>query len=208
MAIALTPNNAEAYLNRGLAHYRLGEYATAITDFTQLLQIKPHDHRAHYNRGLAYVEQGQYREALVEYGEALRQVSPLDIASLTLIYNDQGVAHLMLGQDREAIAALTQVIHYHASDARALFNRGCAYHDLGNETAALEDFSQVTVIDPNYAQAYLNRGLIQHQLGEQDKAIADLHQAAQHFLSQGNVTAHRQTLDLLQKIQASPSTIG
>jgi tetratricopeptide (TPR) repeat protein len=114
----------------------------------------------------------------------------------------------MLGQDRAAIAALTQAIHYHASDARALFNRGCAYHDLGNETAALEDFSQVTVIDPGYAQAYLNRGLIQHQLGEQDKAIADLRQAAQQFLSQGNVTAHRQTLNLLQKIQASPSTIG
>ncbi|WP_431633133.1 tetratricopeptide repeat protein [Alkalinema pantanalense] len=207
-AITLTPSNAEAYLNRGLAHYRLGEYTMAITDFTQLLQITPHDHRAYYNRGLAYVGQSQYREALVDYGEALRQVSPLDTASITLIYNDQGVAHLMLGQDRAAIVALTQAIRYHASDARALFNRGYAYHRLGNETAALEDFSQVTVIDPSYAQAYLNRGLIQHQLGDQDKAIADLRQAAQQFLSQGNATAHRQTLDLLQKIQASPSTIG
>ena len=207
-ALQLNPSDTEAYLNRGLAYYRLGKSADAIADYNQLLQLKPHDFRAYYNRGLAQAEQQAYRAAIVDYGEALRQVSPLDHATLAEIHNDRGLAYLWLERWPQAIEDFTQAVQFNKIDVRAYYNRGCAQHHQGNLTAALNDFSQVLRFAPTYAQAYLSRGLIQQQLGNREAALADLQHAAQFFQTQGATVAYQQTLNLIEKIQGFSLAIG
>jgi tetratricopeptide (TPR) repeat protein len=207
-ALQLNAKEPESYLNRGLAYYRTGNFTAAIADYSQLLQIKPHDFRAYYNRGLAEAEQQAYREAIVDYGEAMRQVSPLDRATLAEIHNDRGLSQLWLEQWPQAIAEFTQAIQFSHADLRAYYNRGCAYHHQGNLVASLSDFTQVLQLTPNHAQAYLSRGLVQQQLGQSEAALADLQQAAQYFRTQGARVAYQQTLDLIEKLRVSGVAVG
>ena len=46
--------DAEAYLNRGVAYGHKGQYDKAISEFTKAIEINPRDAEAYYNRGLSY----------------------------------------------------------------------------------------------------------------------------------------------------------
>ena len=53
-AIALDPQDAEAYGNRGLAYYGKGDYDQAIADLSQAIALDPQDAEAYCDRGNAY----------------------------------------------------------------------------------------------------------------------------------------------------------
>ena len=61
-AIELKPDYAEAYFNRGLAHFKTGSYYNkepyekAIQDFTKAIELKPDFADAYYHRSLAYIQ--------------------------------------------------------------------------------------------------------------------------------------------------------
>jgi tetratricopeptide (TPR) repeat protein len=196
----------EAYLNRGLAHYRSGNLLAAIADYTQTLQMAPQSYRALYNRGLAHADQGAYNQALQDYQNAL-EFADHD-AAVALIYNDAGVAYLLLGQAQDAVDALTQSLQINGDDLRALFNRGCAYHRMGNEPMALQDFKQVIALDSTYAPAYVQQGMIQAQMGKTEAAIASLWQAAKHFQAQNDSTAYQQMQRFILRLQIRSSALG
>lgn len=207
-SLELNAANLDAYLNRGLARYYLQDLEGAIADYTQLLTLKPHDHRAHYNRGLAYASQRAYQQAMVDFGEALRQVSPLDRATLSEIHNEMGLTYLDLGNDRSALASFTQAVVFNPSNARAVYNRGCVYHQQGNLVAALEDFDRAIALTPDDADGYLSRGMVRWQLHQQAEAIADLQWAAACFCQRGQLEAHDRAMRLLHQVQTAISTVA
>src|SRR5262249_1190139 len=45
---------AGIYANRGLAYWSKGNYDSAITDLTKVIELNPRDAAAYANRGLAY----------------------------------------------------------------------------------------------------------------------------------------------------------
>jgi tetratricopeptide (TPR) repeat protein len=209
-ALQLNQNNPEAFLNRGLAYHRLNDAKNAIANFTRLLEIIPDDYRAYYNRGLTQIDQGNYRAAIDDFNQALAQAPLPDQAVMAEIYSDRGLAKLLLNQNQQAIADLSQAIRFNPT-VNAFYNRGCAYHDQGDYRAALNDFTQVLQQEPNHAQAYLSRGMINHELGNHTGAIADLQQAADYFFEQGFMARYQQTLSViktLQKGQLSSVAIG
>ena len=50
--IQLEPDTAVYYRNRGVAHNKLGQYETAIADYTKAIQLDPEYALAFYNRGV------------------------------------------------------------------------------------------------------------------------------------------------------------
>ena len=64
MAIALAPDDARAYLNRGMACERLDNDEQALADYTRALELSPMDAKIHYIRGLAHWRQNREDEAL------------------------------------------------------------------------------------------------------------------------------------------------
>ncbi len=56
-------NDAGAYVNRGNAYAKKGQYDQAISDHTKALEINPRFAPAYNNRGLAYKGKGQYDKA-------------------------------------------------------------------------------------------------------------------------------------------------
>ncbi|MGD0021789.1 MAG: tetratricopeptide repeat protein [Smithellaceae bacterium] len=71
-AIRLKPGDAEAYVNRGHAYAKLGEYQRAITDYNEAIRLKPDFSTAYNHRGIVYNNLGQYQRAIEDYAEAIR----------------------------------------------------------------------------------------------------------------------------------------
>ncbi len=53
-AIAIDPNDAEAYNNRGFAYAELGEFTKAIADYDRAIDIDPDDAFAYYYRAFMH----------------------------------------------------------------------------------------------------------------------------------------------------------
>jgi Tfp pilus assembly protein PilF len=76
-AIALNPNVALAYTNRGLAYAEKGEVDRAIADYTKAMAIDPNFVLAYALRGGAYKHKGDKEQAIVDYRKAL-ELNPWD----------------------------------------------------------------------------------------------------------------------------------
>jgi tetratricopeptide (TPR) repeat protein len=209
-ALNFAPQNFDTYLLRGLAHYRKGDDPSAIADYNQAIALKPDDFRAYYNRGLAYTGQGKYLKAIANYNLALTQIPPTSNLFLADIYNDRGLAHLILQDSPAAMLDFNLAIRLKPQDYRAYFNRGCTSGQNGDDMAAIRDFSQAIRLNPSYAQAYVNRGMARYRLSSHQGAMSgnklfriytDLKQASEYFGEQGEKVAYEKTLSLLNKLQ-------
>ena len=56
--LAEDPRHFDAQLALGMAHYRLGDYATAIVEGHKAEQLKPHEQLVHTNLSLFYMKAG------------------------------------------------------------------------------------------------------------------------------------------------------
>jgi tetratricopeptide (TPR) repeat protein len=75
-AIDLKPDFAEAFINRGLAHYMSENYPEAEEDFLAVLEIRPDDQKANNNLAVVYYRLERYEEAAVYLDRALEGGHP------------------------------------------------------------------------------------------------------------------------------------
>lgn len=71
-AIRLNPDDAEAYLNRGMAKEKLGQYTSALKDFASAIRIKPDYADAYYSRGKVKIMLGDTQSARRYFQAALK----------------------------------------------------------------------------------------------------------------------------------------
>ena len=198
-AIRLDPEQPDAYYNRGLAKFQLGElqfargnieraqmfYEDGIKDSTQAIQLDPEDAYAYHNRAGGQYRLGQFK------------VNQGDVAAGVRYY-------------QSAIQDWTQVIERNPELADPYNNRGitnAALADLkveqaegtaawGLYTAAIRDCTTAIGLDPRNAAAYSSRGAVKAALGDAEGAIADFDTAirlspmnAQYLYARGRVKA-------------------
>ena len=205
-ALEYDRDNKEAYLNLGLSYYYLQEYQQAIAQYRQVIKRDRHDYRAYYNLGLSHSALKDYQQAKSDYNLALMSSDSIPTERQTLIYNERGIANIMLANYQRAIADLNQAIDLKASNDSAYFNRGCAHHQQGNYLAAIDDFTQVVQLNPSQTQAYVNRAILHHQLRQERAAFKDLDIALQQYQQQGDRAAYQQILNLQQVMIQSQAT--
>jgi tetratricopeptide (TPR) repeat protein len=76
-AIALDPNFALAYSNRGLAYAKKGDVDRAIADYTKAIALDPNFADAYTNRGVACYMRGDKEQAIADFRKAL-EIDPSD----------------------------------------------------------------------------------------------------------------------------------
>lgn len=86
-AIALAPDDADAYHSRGIAKDGQGDYAGAIADFDRAIALAPDDADAYHNRGVTKAEQGDYAGAIADYDRVIA-LDPNNVA----VHHDRAVA--------------------------------------------------------------------------------------------------------------------
>ncbi len=64
-------NLANAYMTRGIAYRKKGDYDRAIADYDKAIKLNPKDAKAYSNRGVAYEKSGQSDKAIADFRKVL-----------------------------------------------------------------------------------------------------------------------------------------
>ena len=158
----------DTYFRWGYMKLVLGNYNSAIADFTETIQLAPKNIYAYFNRGIAKSHLGQHIDAIADWNEAIR-LNP-DFVSA---YVNRGFLKGQLGQYVAAIADWDTTIRLKPNLAVAYFYRGLMKDNLKQYAAAIEDFDTVILLDSDNPDAYNNRGTAKSKLGQHAAAIAD-----------------------------------
>ena len=137
-AIRLNPNDAEAYLNRGMAYNKIGQYFAAIIDYDTAIRLKPDYAMAYYKRGVAKAGLGQHFAAIADFDTAIR-FKPDDLVAYAA-YAGRGLVKVKLGQYFAAITDFDTAIRLKSDDPGAYAGRGVAKHKLGRTREGRRDF--------------------------------------------------------------------
>jgi tetratricopeptide (TPR) repeat protein len=103
-------------------------------------------------------------------------------------YVDRALLRIARGDQRGAIADLTQALTLTPEDTKLLTLRGAAYATQGKLQDAITDFNQALNLDPKLPETLIQRGSVYNQLGEYQQALQDFDQAI--ALDQENGLAH------------------
>src|SRR5665647_2442037 len=104
-AIAVNPDSASAYSNRGNALTALKQYQAAVASYDQAIAIKPDHANAYFNRGKAQYELKQYQAAIDSYDNAIA-INP----SHAPAHCNRGVALYELMQHQAAIESFDKAV--------------------------------------------------------------------------------------------------
>jgi tetratricopeptide (TPR) repeat protein/V8-like Glu-specific endopeptidase len=193
-AIALNPNYAAAYNNRGnLKYQKLNNPQGALADYDRVIALNPNYAGAYNNRGnLKYQKLNNPQGALADYDRAIT-LNP----NYAEAYNNRGVLKQnKLNNPQGALADYDRAITLNPNYAEAYNNRGILKQDkLNNPQGALADYDRVIALNPNLAEAYSNRGNLKYQklnnpqgaLADYDRAIALNPNYAEAYSNRGNL---------------------
>ena len=167
-AIALNPDYAKAYNNRGIAYREKGDFDRAIEDYNKAIELNPDYAEPYINRGVAYDNKGDFDRAIEDHNTAIK-LNP-DYAKA---YNNRGVAYGKKGDFDRAIVDFNKAVQLNPDDAAAYYNRGGAYYNKDTVDRAIEDYTKVIELKPDDTEAHNNRGVAYGEKGDYDRAIAD-----------------------------------
>lgn len=188
-AIEIEPNYAEAYINRGLAHYHLAQYNEAVADFTQTITLKQYTADAYASRGDVYRTLNDVSNAISDYTASIKRSKNAGVLS------KRGRCYLDTGNFDDAISDYSEIVK-HRPTAIAFYNRGRAYYERHLHTdkkietleLALGDFNKSIEMQPKFAIAYLSRGDVhgyleqnQSQKSDYTHAVSLLTDAIRHW---------------------------
>jgi len=134
--IALRPDNAVHYNNRGLMHFHNNQIIEALCDLSLALEINPRLDSAYNNRANCYAAQGDLGEAIADYDLAL-DLNPANLRA----WINQGIAFRELelydlGLENFDITLLIG----NALQDRIYGERGRTYHLRGDWNCAVSDY--------------------------------------------------------------------
>ena len=198
--IETDPNNAEAYIRRGMAYHHKDEYGFAIENFTKAIDLDPSIFQLYLARGITYQHEGEYDSAIEDATKAL-ELNPNNAEA----YQHRGLAYQSKGDyerskddyDR-AIADFTKAIELNPDDTNAYCGRGLVYQSKGDYERskddydrAIADFTKAIELNRNDARAYSGRGTAYQSKGEHNRAIEDANKAIELNPQDANVYNHR-----------------
>ncbi|MBE9236573.1 GUN4 domain-containing protein [Anabaena aphanizomenioides LEGE 00250] len=157
----------------GNTHSTLGDYKSAINNYTRSIHLHPMQFAVAYeNRGNAYYTLGEYQDAINDYTQAIN----LNLTSHS-VYENRGNAYYTLEKYQDAIYDYTQAIKLNPTSDNAYYKRGISHKNLGKYQNAINDYTQVIHLNPEFAGAYCNRGNTYKVLQKYTNAINDYTQA-------------------------------
>ena len=142
-AIELDPQLAEAYNNRGIVRYELGQFSAAIEDYTAAVRLKSNYADAFLNRGNAYAALEQFQSAENDFRAALKLNDKSAAA-----HNNLGSLFVFKEMFDSAVDECTRAIRLNPNFADAYYNRAVAYYGLGDYSKALNDAQKSLQLNP------------------------------------------------------------
>ena len=196
-ALAIKPDDFEAYNNMGVTLYDQGKLEEAIEVYNKALAIKPDNAEAYNNMGVAFKEQGKLEEAIEAYKKALT-IKP----DSTDTYNNMGSALKEKGKLDEAIESYKKSLARKPGNAEAYNNMGVTLQVQGKLEEAMEAYNKALALKPDFFEVFVNMGNILRDQGKLDEAIEAYKKSL--ALKPGNAEAYNNmgvTLQVQGKLQ-------
>ena len=146
-----------------------GDFATAETYWTTLLEEFPQNPAIWSNRGNVRIGQYKLTEAIADFNRSI-EIAP----EYPDAYLNRGIAYEGKGLWDRAILDYNRVLAINPQDPVALNNRGNAKAGQQKWQEALADYQQAAEIAPNFPMARGNAALIQYQLQNRTEAIRNM----------------------------------
>ena len=192
----LDSNDLDAYWNRAVTRYDLGDKAGALADFEHILCLASDDALAYTYRAAVRYDLGDKAGAAADLDESLNLE-----ANQPTVYCNRGLIRAEMEDHHGAIADYSAAIWAKPDLAIAFFYRGLSYQKLNNATAALTDYHEAIRLEPSAAIAYYHRAIMEQKLGDRLSALTDFEQAAQLFAARGSQANAQRAKACWQKLQ-------
>ena len=163
-----TPNEAEAFKNRGNVYFAKGDYQRAIALFTKAIQVDPNYAPAYNNRGNSYGRLGKYAQGIADLTKALA----LNPNTADVHYYNRAKIYHRKGDFRRAIADYTTAHELNPKDTSTLVNRGITYLRLDSSHLAVKDFQRLITLRPKSAYYRYFFGKGNYYAGKTAKAMS------------------------------------
>ncbi|OWK39440.1 tetratricopeptide repeat protein [Fimbriiglobus ruber] len=170
--VGTNPNDAYAWLMKGIGWLDKQESDKAIKDLTEAIRLDPTYAVAFNARGNAWADKNDYDKAIQDYGEAIR----LDPKNASAYVNRGNVWDDKKEYDK-AIEDYGNAIRLDPKDAKIFYNRGIIWIGKKEYDRAIQDFNEAIRLDPNDTKFFYNRGRTWKEKKEYDKAIQDYDEA-------------------------------
>jgi tetratricopeptide (TPR) repeat protein len=177
IAANANPEAAQPFVDAGNVKSRQAEFAGAIADYSQAIQLDPSNASTYVKRGYAYHQVRNYSQAISDLNQAL----VLD-GNLAEAYSNRSHVRFDQGNLNDALNDAEQAIQRKPDLGEAYLNRGNVSLARDNIDAAAQDYDkavQLRLNNFNLARAYNNRGNVLARKDNLTGAINDYDKATQ-----------------------------
>ncbi|MEB3355878.1 MAG: tetratricopeptide repeat protein, partial [Synechococcales bacterium] len=189
---ALADDNLEAFWNRAVTQYDLGDRTSSLTDLDRIIAANPMDAAAYNMRGVIHYDRQDPAGAIADFSRAI-EIDP----NRGDAFCNRGFIHSELGDQYGAIADFSLALEANPTSVIAYFYRGLACQKLHDHDGAIADYSQALQYSPDSAVVLYHRGMAYQTVQNFEGAIEDLEQAASQFRDAGNSTNVRRAMQQL-----------
>jgi tetratricopeptide (TPR) repeat protein len=166
-AIALQPNLAMAYRNRGLALMQLGKSEAALASFEAALRFTPHDFLALNSVGVILLGLGRLPQALATFDRTLA-LQPNDPTTT----HNRGLTLMSLARYEEARGSFERTLQLAPASVQTWVWRGRCCLELGNAAEALASLQQAKSLAPQDFSVHFQLGMTLARLNRKEEAVA------------------------------------
>ena len=146
--IELDPNNVEAYIARGGAYLKSGQYVEAISDYSRAIELNPNNVGAYRVRGNLLDLLELCDVAISDYSRLI-ELEPDNINN----YVSRGRLYGKSGQYDAAISDLSLAIEFDPDYAVAYALRGDVYRSANQWNLARADYEKALQLNPAHEEA-------------------------------------------------------
>jgi tetratricopeptide (TPR) repeat protein len=138
-----------AFVHRGIAYTKTGEWDHAIRDFTEAIKLNPNEVLAYDYRGCAYFVKGELDKAINDFGQVIK----LDTTNSRVYLNRAGAYHER-GNFDAAMSDVNECLRLNPTNSNALTARGTFHCEKDQFEKAIQDYNEALRIDPKNDSTY------------------------------------------------------
>jgi len=166
VALRLKPEYDPAWLLRGYALRRGGDFDAALQSFAHALTINRDSEEGWLGLATTLHDLGRFKEEVGAYDELLKR-NPRSIEA----WIDKGAVLHELKDYRAAIACYDHVLSIRPEHAPAWNNKGAALLRLGDDDAAARCIDEALHFDPDFFDAMVNRMFLSQKHGQNGEVV-------------------------------------
>jgi tetratricopeptide (TPR) repeat protein len=137
----------------GVQYLKQERYESAITVFSELINLEPLNADAYKNRGVAHMKLAQYDQAIHDFEKTL-EMTP----AVKGIYSNLGVAWYYKADYKKAIENYDREIALSPDSHYAYFNRAICWAELVEYNKSFQDIDQTLALAPEFYLAHCLKG--------------------------------------------------